>query len=75
LSTGNATLDSDVIADGVNVLAYIQQVEQSEPGAFFTARDGVADVSVPLRPAEPDIWQCHVRRRRRAGHRVPGREA
>lgn len=42
LATGNATLDADVIADGVNVLAYIQKVEQSEPGAFFMARDGVA---------------------------------
>jgi hypothetical protein len=42
LSTGNATLDSDVIADGVNVLQYIQKVEQSEPGAFFMSRDGIA---------------------------------
>ena len=42
LSTGNATLDSDVIADGVNVLAYIQKVEASEPGAFFMSREGYA---------------------------------
>ena len=42
LSTGNATLDSDVIADGTNVLQYIQKVEQSEPGAFFMSRDGIA---------------------------------
>ena len=42
LATGNATLDSDVIADGTNVLQYIQKVEQSEPGAFFMSRDGIA---------------------------------
>jgi hypothetical protein len=42
LSTGNATLDSDVVGDGVNVLAYIQKVEQSEPGAFFISKNGLA---------------------------------
>jgi hypothetical protein len=42
LSTGNATLDQDVIGDGVNVLQYIQRVEASEPGAFFMGRDGAA---------------------------------
>jgi hypothetical protein len=42
LSTGSSTLDSDVIADGVNVLSYIQKVEASEPGAFFMSKDGLA---------------------------------
>lgn len=42
LATGNATLDADVIADGVNVLQYIQRVEASEPGAFFMSKDGLA---------------------------------
>ena len=42
LATGNATLDADVIADGVNVLQYIQKVEASEPGAFFMSKDGLA---------------------------------
>jgi hypothetical protein len=42
LSTGNATLDQDVIGDGVNLLGYIQKVEASEPGAFFMSRDGAA---------------------------------
>lgn len=42
LSTGNATIDSDVIADGTNVLQYIQKVEASEPGAFFMSKDGLA---------------------------------
>ena len=42
LATGNAVLDADVIAYGVNVLQYIQKVEASEPGAFFMSRDGVA---------------------------------
>lgn len=42
LSTGNATLDSDVLAEGTNVLSYIQKVEASEPGAFFMSKDGLA---------------------------------
>lgn len=42
LSTGNSVLDSDVVASGTNVLAYIQKVEQSEPGAFFMDKSGLA---------------------------------
>ena len=42
LAIGNAILDADVIDDGVNVLAYIQKVEASEPGAFFMSREGLA---------------------------------
>lgn len=42
LATGNATLDSDVLAEGTNVLSYIQKVEASEPGAFFMSKDGLA---------------------------------
>lgn len=42
LSTGNVTLDLDVIPEDTEALAYIQKVEQSEPGAFFISRDGYA---------------------------------
>jgi hypothetical protein len=42
ISTGNATLAADVVADGANALDYLQQVALSEPGAFFMSSDGMA---------------------------------
>ena len=43
ISTGEATLQADVVADQgpVNVLAYLQSVELAEPGALFMSNDGV----------------------------------
>jgi hypothetical protein len=41
ISTGAATLAADVIAEGTNALAYLQQVELSEQGAMFIAKDGL----------------------------------
>ena len=40
ISTGQATLDDDVITNTTNSLAYLQKVELSEPGALFVGRDG-----------------------------------
>jgi len=40
VSAGNATLNADVVGDGVNALSYLQKVEVSEPGALFIAKDG-----------------------------------
>jgi hypothetical protein len=42
ISTGNATLAADVVADGANALDYLQQVALSEPGSFFMSSDGMA---------------------------------
>jgi len=42
ISTGLATLDSDVIAANVNVTAYIGKVEASEQGAFFFDKSNLA---------------------------------
>ena len=40
IGTGAATLDSDVIKEDETVLAYLQKVEISEPGALFMGKDG-----------------------------------
>ena len=41
ISTGQATLDADVVGDGVNALAYLSQVaDVSEPGAIFVSKTG-----------------------------------
>lgn len=41
IATGQATLDADVIPEGTNALAYLQQVADiSEPGALFVDRLG-----------------------------------
>lgn len=40
LSTGQATLDADVITADVNALQYLQKVETSEPGALFIGKAG-----------------------------------
>lgn len=42
LATGQATLDSDVIASGTNVTSYIGKVERSEQGAFFFTAENIA---------------------------------
>ena len=43
IDTGDATLQADVVSDTspVNVLSYFHEVEKSEPGALFIAKDGV----------------------------------
>jgi hypothetical protein len=41
ISTGQATLDADVVGDNVNALAYLSQVaDVSEPGALFVSKTG-----------------------------------
>lgn len=41
LSTGQATLDADVIGDNVNALAYLSKIADiSEPGALFMGKGG-----------------------------------
>jgi hypothetical protein len=40
ISTGQATLDADVVEPTANALAYLQQVELSEPGALFIGKGG-----------------------------------
>ena len=40
VSTGDATLDADVIEDGTTALAYLQKVETSEQGALFIDASG-----------------------------------
>ena len=40
IDTGQATLQADTISSRPTPLAYIQQVSQVEPGAFFAAKDG-----------------------------------
>jgi hypothetical protein len=42
IDTGSQLLGANVVESGQNVLAYIQQVEQSELGLFFVAKDGKA---------------------------------
>jgi hypothetical protein len=42
IATGDTTLGANVVEDGQNVLAYLQQVEQSELGIFFIGKDGKA---------------------------------
>ena len=42
IATGVSTLANDVVSENTNALNYIQQVELSEPGAFFIAADGAA---------------------------------
>jgi hypothetical protein len=42
ISTGQTTLGANVVSDGQNVLAYLQQIELSELGLFFIAKDGKA---------------------------------
>jgi hypothetical protein len=43
ISTGEATLQADVVAadNPVNVLSYLQSVELAEPGALFMSNDGL----------------------------------
>lgn len=43
ISTGEATLQADVVAENnpVNVLSYLQRVELAEPGALFMSNDGL----------------------------------
>tara|TARA_R110002126_G_scaffold36519_2_gene111032 strand:- start:3422 stop:4645 length:1224 start_codon:yes stop_codon:yes gene_type:complete len=40
IETGLQTLQADTVADGTNVLEYIQRVVTSEPGAFFIGKNG-----------------------------------
>lgn len=40
LSTGQATLDADVIPNNENALQYLQKIETSEPGALFVGKAG-----------------------------------
>lgn len=40
ISTGQATLDADVVPATENVLGYLQKVETSEPGALFASKTG-----------------------------------
>lgn len=40
IDTGEQTLQADDVAYGTNVLAYLQTVEATEPGALFMSRDG-----------------------------------
>ena len=41
ISTGQATLDADVVGDNVNALAYLSKVaDVSEPGAIFVSKTG-----------------------------------
>jgi len=40
ISTGQATLDADVVAADENALNYLQKVETSEPGALFIGKAG-----------------------------------
>jgi hypothetical protein len=42
IDTGSQLLGANVVENGQNVLAYIQQVEQSELGLFFISKDGKA---------------------------------
>lgn len=42
IDTGQMYLGADVIAEGQNVLQYLQLVETSEPGEFFIAKNGDA---------------------------------
>ena len=42
VSTGGATLDSDVIGNDVNVTSYLGKVEASEQGAFFFDKSNIA---------------------------------
>jgi hypothetical protein len=42
IDTGSQLLGANVVESGQNVLAYIQQVEQSELGLFFVSKDGKA---------------------------------
>lgn len=42
IDTGSAYLGADVIASDTNVLAYLQEVEQSELGRFFIGKNGYA---------------------------------
>lgn len=42
IDTGSQSLGANVVENGQNVLAYIQQVEQSELGLFFISKDGKA---------------------------------
>lgn len=41
ISTGQATLDADVVGENINALAYLSQVaDVSEPGAIFVSKTG-----------------------------------
>jgi hypothetical protein len=40
IDTGEATVSAGSVTNTPTALAYIQQVSDAEPGAFFTARDG-----------------------------------
>lgn len=40
ISTGQAMLNADIVGENVNALAYLQQVELSEPGALFIGKTG-----------------------------------
>lgn len=42
ISTGQTTVGANVVTDGQNVLAYLQQVELGELGLFFIGKDGKA---------------------------------
>jgi hypothetical protein len=42
IDAGSQLLGANVVEDGQNALAYIQQVEQSELGLFFVSKDGKA---------------------------------
>lgn len=42
IDTGSQALGANVVADNQNVLEYLQQVETSELGTFFIAKNGVA---------------------------------
>jgi hypothetical protein len=41
IDEGLTTLGTDVVGENTNALTYLQTIEQSEPGAFFTAKDGL----------------------------------
>jgi len=40
IDTGSQTLQADVVADGTNVLEYLQLVTDTEPGSIFIGADG-----------------------------------
>ena len=40
IDTGQVDLQGDEVADGTNALAYLQIVEQTEPGSLFMSKDG-----------------------------------
>jgi hypothetical protein len=40
IDTGSQTLQADVVADGTNVLEYLQLVTDTEPGSIFIGSDG-----------------------------------